>query len=323
MDETDGIVVEEQGTPATTGPTMATNYGKLREYDTSKETWKNYVERKEFFFIANGITDETVKRAILLSASGPETYNLCRSLCSPDNPSTKSYTELKELIKNHLNPTPNPISERFKFYSRYRQSNEKISRFMASLRQLTEHCNFGGTVNEMIRDRLVCGVNHKKIQQRLLSEGRTLTLERAQELALSIESAEKDSSEMTSVQSTQPTNLESTSFNEVNKLSTDNARSLNCFRCGGVRHSPNDCMFKDRECFFCKSKGHTMKVCRKRQASLKSNSPNNNSNNSKKSIRHDVNKQEVVSGIGKSRVTPSELCPSVLRPDRVTPHMTS
>ena len=175
---------------------MATNFGKLKEYDGTKETWGNYVERLEFFFIANGITEENVKRPILLSASGPEIYNLCRSLCAPAIPSTKTYAQLTDLVKKHLNPKPNPISERFKFYSRYRKTSESIANYVASLRQLTEHCGFEQRVNEMIRDRLVCGVNHKKIQQRLLSEGGNLTYEKAQEIALAIESAEKDSSEM-------------------------------------------------------------------------------------------------------------------------------
>jgi len=43
----------------------------------------------------------------------------------------------------------------------------------------------------MLRDRLVCGVNHKTIQKRLLSE-RDLTYEKAYSLAQAIEAAERD-----------------------------------------------------------------------------------------------------------------------------------
>jgi hypothetical protein len=90
-----------------------TNFGKLNEYDSDKEPWKNYVERLEFYFAANGITDADVQKAILLSASGPKTYHLCRNLCSPQTPSDKTYAQLKELLKTHLHPTPNPIAERY------------------------------------------------------------------------------------------------------------------------------------------------------------------------------------------------------------------
>ena len=48
--------------------------------------------------------------------------------------------------------------------------------FVAELRKLTEYCEYG----DMSRDRLVCGINHEKIQQCLLSE--------ALDIALSLES---------------------------------------------------------------------------------------------------------------------------------------
>ena len=90
-----------------------TNYGKLNEYDSNKEPWKNYVERLQFYFTANEITEAGVNKATLLSASGPHTYHLCRNLCSAQTPNDKSYTLLKDLLQNHLHPTPNPIAERF------------------------------------------------------------------------------------------------------------------------------------------------------------------------------------------------------------------
>ena len=45
----------------------------------------------------------------------------------------------------------------------------------------------------MLRDSLVCGVNHSQIQQKLLSEGSPLTLEKALSIAISIEAAIKQS----------------------------------------------------------------------------------------------------------------------------------
>ena len=273
---------ETPGTVATT--TMASNFGKVKEYDASRETWSNYVERLEFFFIANGINDATIKRAILLSASGPETYNLCRSLCSPELPSTKTYDELKTLIEEQLNPTPNPIAERFKFYTRNRQNNESIAQYVAALRKLARYCGFTD-VNEQIRDRLVCGVNHKRTQQRLLSEGPTLTFTRAKEVALAIESSERDSSNMNQGATSQESDVSSVEKSNcmINKIAPDKSRnssqgnSKECFRCGKSSHSPEECKFKEEKCFFCSAKGHTSHVCRKKMKSHKTN-PSNNGN---------------------------------------------
>ena len=252
---------------------MATHYGKLNEFNSSKETWNNYVERLEFFFAANDINDNDKKKAILLSASGPETYTLCRNLCSPHSPAEKSYNELKDLIKGHLHPTPNPIAERFKFNSRDRKSDENISSFMASLRHLTEHCEFGTTVEVMLRDRLVCGINNKRTQQRLLTEGRTLTLTRALELALSMEVADENSSTIANIQNTtRPRRSENQenqeNFDEIHKVvqkwPSRSGDKSSCYRCGGVNHTSDECSFKDKSCFHCGIRGHISKLCQKK-----------------------------------------------------------
>ena len=67
--------------------------------------------------------------------------------------------------------------------------------FLAELRHLTEHYEFGATLDQMLRDRLVCGVHDIRIQRRLLAEPE-LTLKRALDLALAIEAADKDASEI-------------------------------------------------------------------------------------------------------------------------------
>ncbi len=55
---------------------------------------------------------------------------------------------------------------------------------MASLRKFSEHhCKYEAILDDMLRDRLVCGVRDRRIQQRLLAET-DITLQRAMELAL-------------------------------------------------------------------------------------------------------------------------------------------
>ena len=54
----------------------------------------------------------------------------------------------------------------------------------------------------MLRDRFVCGMNHERIQQKLLSEGATLTLKRALVIAQALEAAIDHSSIMRTKQPT-------------------------------------------------------------------------------------------------------------------------
>ena len=58
--------------------------------------------------------------------------------------------------------------QRFKFNTRFRKPGESIASHVAELRSLSEHCDFKSTLEEMLRDRLVCGINDEQIQRRLL-----------------------------------------------------------------------------------------------------------------------------------------------------------
>ena len=61
---------------------------------------------------------------------------------------------------------------------------------MAVLRKAAEYCNFGESLSEMLRDRLVCGITDTTVQKRLLAE-KELTLERAVSLVQSVEIAKR------------------------------------------------------------------------------------------------------------------------------------
>ena len=63
---------------------------------------------------------------------------------------------------HHQNPRLNMIEERVKFNSRVRNANESVSMFVAELRKLTEYFEYGDSLNNMLRDRLVCGINHER-----------------------------------------------------------------------------------------------------------------------------------------------------------------
>jgi len=99
--------------------------------------------------------------------------------------------------------------------------------FLAELRHLTEHCEFGATLDEMLRDRLVCGVHDIRIQRRLPAEPK-LTLRRTLDLAVAIEAADKDASEIQKGESQQGDTL----LNKVD-FKVEKGGEINCYRCGG------------------------------------------------------------------------------------------
>ena len=169
-------------------------FGKLDE-DNETEDWRRYIERVNHFFEANEITDPNKRRSIFLVCVGVKTYKLVRSLVAPEDPKDKSYEDLAKLLQDHFMPKPSAVVQRLKFNTRSQQPGETIVMFLAELRHLSEHCEFGITLGEMLRDRLVCGVRDIRIQRRLLAEPK-LTLKRALDLPLAIEAADKDASEI-------------------------------------------------------------------------------------------------------------------------------
>ena len=78
--------------------------------------------------------------------------------------------------------------ERFKFYCRLREPGESVVTYVAELRSLTEFCNLGGSLEEMICDRLVCGINNSSLEKRLLAEP-DLDYKRAMKFVLNAETA--------------------------------------------------------------------------------------------------------------------------------------
>ncbi|XP_049325965.1 uncharacterized protein LOC125785828 [Astyanax mexicanus] len=177
---------------------MAAMVGTLTRFDNGNQSWEEYCEVLSHFFEANEITDAAKKRAILLSSVGSQAYGLMRNLLSPTKPGEKTYDELVELLKEHYNPKPSEIVQRFKFNSRNRKPKESVSEYVAVLRELAQHCNYGDKLTEMLRDRLVCGIEDDRMQRRLLAEAE-LTYDKALKLAQAIETASKGQSKSHSV----------------------------------------------------------------------------------------------------------------------------
>ncbi|CAL1608164.1 unnamed protein product [Knipowitschia caucasica] len=249
---------------AVAGGMAAAMLGTLLVFDSQAQTWEEYCQVLGHFFEANNITDAGRKRAILLSSVGSKTYSLMRNLLSPDKPGDKSFTELTNLLQSHFNPKPSEIVQRFKFISRTRTANETVTEYVAVLRELAQHCNYGDKLKEMLRDRLVCGNAEDRIQRRLLAEPE-LTFEEALKIAQAIETANRD------VRDLQPT-LDSAAGKDatpmtVHKVGTENKRQSkrgvpsDCYRCGGD-HFARDCRFINEKWHGCGKKGHVKKMCR-------------------------------------------------------------
>ena len=165
-------------------------------------------------------------------------------MVAPDRPKDKTYNELVTVLKQHFEPKPLVIAERFHFHRRAQAVGESIAEYLAELRRLSTHCKFGAYLEEALRDRLVCGLRSEPIQRKLLTEA-DLTLARAQELSLGMEAADRNAK---SLKAAEPT---------LNLVTTKS-----CYRCGKTSHDQKNCPHKDAECYHCRKRGHITAVCR-------------------------------------------------------------
>ena len=118
-----------------------------------------------------------------------------QSLVLPALLETISYEDLVSKVKSHKDPAPSVIARRFQFNTQNQKPSESISEYIAVLCKTAEHCNYGESLSEMLRDRLVCGITNSAVQKRLLAK-KKLTLDKAVSLAQAVEIAEKGSKDL-------------------------------------------------------------------------------------------------------------------------------
>ena len=78
----------------------------------------------------------------------------------------------------HFAVTKNVIFERAHFNKRKQEKGESIELFITDVNQLAESCEFGTMNNELIRDRIVVGIQDNTLSERLQMEP-NLTLDKA------------------------------------------------------------------------------------------------------------------------------------------------
>ncbi|XP_037557467.1 uncharacterized protein LOC119434368, partial [Dermacentor silvarum] len=143
--------------------------------------------------IANKLTEDTEKRAALLSCCGEETFSLTATLVKPLRPPNADYEPIVEAVKNHINPKPSELYSRYVFSKRDQHDGESVADYVTALRKLSESCGFSDKqlpLDTMLSDRLVFGISDSTVQQRLLAE-KNLAFTTAYDLAVTAESAAK------------------------------------------------------------------------------------------------------------------------------------
>ena len=251
--------------------------GRVPEFDAAVEDFSAYSRRLQQYFVGNDISDAAKKRAVFLCAIGAKTFGLLEDLIAPATVEERTYDALVSVLKQHFEPGTSAIVARFRFHTCVRGEAESVTVFLARLRKLAKPCRFHPELlDEMLRDRLVCGIRHERLQSRLLSEP-GLTLQSAVDLAMAQESAAASAAELSAGLTAEGAGEPAVHRVGESGPPAHQARprqsgghagggggqgraAASCSRCLR-RHHPDSCPFRTKQCFRCGRTGHVRAVC--------------------------------------------------------------
>ncbi|CAG9827401.1 unnamed protein product [Diabrotica balteata] len=192
-------------------------------------------------------------------------------------------------------PKKSVIYESYKFY-KLNQGTSTIAQYIANLKEQASLCEFemvNDYLDRALRDKFVCGISEKRIQDRLLSE-KDLTFVKACNIALAQEIIYLESKEIQHepdsvhkvYEKVNPQKLKTNTKSSpsiVSRQSNKNGQSngshpnipssqsrsryRNCWRCSRF-HNADICPAKEWKCFVCQKQGHTSTVCRYRNVNF-------------------------------------------------------
>ena len=133
--------------------------------------WSKWIRRFERFRVVSGIDQQSEEAQMntMIYSMGNQADDTLRSFRLTDE-DAKKYKVVEDKFDLHFVKKRNVIFERARFNQRKQEDGELV--------ELAEHCSYGVSHNEMIRDRLVVGIKDAKLSEKLQLDP-DLTLEKA------------------------------------------------------------------------------------------------------------------------------------------------
>ena len=232
----------------------ATVIPKLPQYDQEKISFDLYVALIEATFTTYRITDEVMKKNLLITNIGMENFAVLANLTAPESPSDKSFDQLIAAMKKHFITKPSYHRSLVVFQQRRKKEGESLKDLYADLKKLAKDCHFGDTFDQRLRDQLFMAVDSLLYFKFLLAEDLNLEEMSSDKLLDRLQTLEK---------AHLGENVTHSSALNVNKIEKPQAKNgLKCKHCGYPHLSAN-CKFKNLSCNNCGIKGHLQAVCRK------------------------------------------------------------
>ncbi|KMQ91156.1 hypothetical protein RF55_9011 [Lasius niger] len=190
-------------------------YRSQLDFKIGVDDWEQFIERIDLYFMANDITNEAKKRAILLTNVSAETYAAIRKVCAPKKPAETALADIVEKMTQYVKPKVSVQVLRDRVRQRVQLENETVGQYIAALQELSRDCKFDN-VGETVKDQFLNGIRDRNIKVALFRE-ENLTLATATTIAAAYEVADRSVDEIKTPEREERKEASEDS-NEVNRL---------------------------------------------------------------------------------------------------------
>ncbi|CAI5693955.1 unnamed protein product [Oreochromis niloticus] len=259
------------------------------------EKWRVFEEEYDIFIAAaHSDKDARTRAFILLNLAGSEAIERERAFVyaptvhAGEGEHRRLVTEaesrgdpecLKRKFRELCNPQTNITMERHKFNTRNQRPDETIESYVSDLKNKAGSCRFGQLKDELIRDRLVCGINSDNMRKQLLRDS-DLTLSKAIEMCQIFEQTDQHTKALATpkqmaakvdtlhhtIMKKHPHKVKTKAGNERRAAQPEQRLAhaiTNCNNCGGSHEAKRDkCPAYGQQCHKCQKWNHFQKCCK-------------------------------------------------------------
>ena len=225
------------------------------------DDWPRWKRRFEQYRAASGLSQDSEEKQInaLLYCMGEEAEVVLISTGILEG-QRKEYSAVSGKFNEFFKVRRNVIFERARFNKRNQLCGESAEQYIMKLYTLAENCNYGDLTSEMMRDRLVVGIQDETLSQKLQLDP-TLTLDKAKQMIRQKE-AVREQQQALKKDVFAPAVEELKVTPKVYPNRWKRGQQTACPRCGLGIHPREKCPAKDAKCYRCQRNGHFASQCR-------------------------------------------------------------
>ena len=136
------------------------------------ENWSKWKREFGFYPTATESTSkpDAVKTSRLLTAIGEKGREVYYTFTFTDETEAIEYSTVLQKFDVYMSPKKNITYMRYRFFSCKQLEGQSIDDFAIEIKSRAQHCEFDTLRDSLIRDKIVMGVNSKKVQERLFRE---------------------------------------------------------------------------------------------------------------------------------------------------------